>query len=95
MFDVFLIENPFFVFFFLRGSGGTGAVQGGQQGHPMLPKRVWLKAGESLQICGVSPSSDVPFAETGHSFFHHFLCPERGLFLKEIKPSFVSLKCLL
>lgn len=66
MFGVFLIENTNFIFFFSeeldKQARGTGAGQGGQQGHPM-PERVWLKAGESLQICGVSPFLDVPIAE--------------------------------
>lgn len=61
MFEVFLMENTIFFAEELDKQAGTG--QGGQQGHP-VPRRVWLKAGESLQICEVSPSMGVPIAET-------------------------------
>lgn len=47
----------------------------------MLPRRVWLKAGENLQICGVSLSLDVPIAEAvGSLVLSPFPLPRRGAF---------------
>lgn len=64
MFEVFLMENSqFFSEELHKQAGSAGAGQGGQWGRP-VPRRVWLKAGKSLQICGVSPFLDVPVAET-------------------------------